>query len=169
MEQLAIPESFFVPVSQIVQEEHEYASKIGARLRHLIDWLVGTRHCSRDVVPYVERICREFDRSEACDRVKGLIPLCSNDEDWSLEDAEILGIYDHSISYRVVWDRAWAIKMLVPKQLVPQVHRCSYGGRPKFYDKDGKLLFQSVYSVNGQILTPDQRRQALEDMAGDAT
>lgn len=166
MEQLEIPNLFFVPIDQLEREEREHASQIGARMRHLIDWLIETHRCDRSVVPHVERLCREFGRCEAEDRAKSLITLCECDG-WSLDDAELLGIYDHTITdYHVIWDRAWAIRMLVPKELVPKVWKCGYGGKPKFWDRGGTLLYQSIYCVDGHVLTRDERRQALDKAGG---
>ena len=165
MEQLAIPDLFFVPIDQLEREEHEHASKIGARMRHMIDWLITTHRCDRSIVPYVERLCREFG-AEAENRVTCLIALCTVDG-WGLEDAESVGVYDHTITdYHIIWDRAWAIRMLVPKELVPKVWKCGYGGKPKFWDRGGTLLYQSIYCVDGHVLTRDERRQALDKAGG---
>lgn len=159
MEQLAIPEECYVPVSQIISYDRE----VDAAMRWLVEWLIETHHCDRAIRSHVERLYREFDRARAMDRAKGLIALCTVDG-WSLEDAEYMGVYDHSITdYHVIWDRAWAIRMLVPRELVPKVWKCGYGGRPKFWDRDGKLLFQSIYTANSHVLTTEERRQALAE------
>ncbi len=39
--------------------------------------------------------------------------------------------------------------------------KCGYGGLPKFWDKEGNLLYQSVYMHDGKILTREERRAAL--------
>lgn len=164
MEQLAITDLCFTPISQLAREEREHADMVGARLRNLADWLIGTHRCTEDVMPHVERLCREFGRAEAEDRAKCLLAVCTT-EGWRAEDAEYVGVYDHGITdYHVLWDRAWAIRMLVPRELVPKVWKCGYGGKPKFWDRDGTLLFQSVYCVDGHVLTSDERLRALTEM-----
>ena len=165
MEQLAISESCFVSLDQLALEEHEHASRTVARIKYLASWLIETHRCDQSVMPYVERLCREFGRTEAEDRAKGLIAVCTT-EGWGPEDAECIGVYDHSITdHHIIWDRAWAIRMLAPKELVPKVWKCGYGGSPKFWARDGTLLFQSVYSAGGHVLSREERRKAL-DKAG---
>jgi len=164
MQQLSIPDDIYVPLAQIEQGEAEAASTMGARLANLLDWLIDTHHCGRDVIPYAERLCREFGRVEAEDRVKGLLALCDPDGDWSLADADYMGIYDHAITdHHVIWDRAWAIRMLVPRELVPKVWKCGYGATPKFFDSEGSLLFESIYTKDGRCLSREVRRRLLEE------
>ena len=162
MEQLAFPDLHLTSIEQLAQQEHERAKDMDARMKWLIEWLIKTHRCTRDIVPYVERLYREFSMAEAPDRAKALITL-SHDEEWSLWDAKLMGIYDHSVDYHVLWNRSWAIQMLVPMELVPKVWKCSYGGQPKFCDREGNLLFQSIYSANGHVLTREERRKALEE------
>lgn len=133
-----------------------------------IEWLCDVRGCTDEVRPYVMRLFAEFPRCEAFDRAKAFTHLCGDcaEVGWTLADAKLLGVYDHYISYHTLWDRCWAIHMLVPRELVPQVWKCGYGNRPKFFDAGGGLLFESVYSRDGHVLTRDERRAAL---AGDAT
>lgn len=161
MEQLAIPEECFVPISQLVGNPDRDEEAI----RGCLDWLMSTHGCSSGVVPYVKRLFAEFGRCEAWDRSHALLYLYGmhGEGGWTLADAEFIGLYDHAITdYHVLWDRGWAVYLLVPRELVPKVWKCSYGGRPKFWDKEGSLLFQSVYSEDGHVLTREQRRQALE-------
>ena len=162
MEQLAFPDLCLAPIEQIAREEREQASQVGARVRSIFDWLVRTHRCDEGVMPYVERLCREFGRSEAVDRAKALVTLCMADG-WGPQDAELVGVFDHGIDYHVLWDRDWAIKMLVPRELVPRVWKCGYGGEPKFWDREGNLLFQSVYSADGHVLSADERMRALKE------
>lgn len=163
MEQLQIPAEFFVPVEQLAQEAAKHAVRVDSRLSHLCRWLIVTHRCDPSIKGYVERLCREFDRIDVENRVKALIALCTTDG-WGLEDAEYVGVFDHAITdYHVLWDRAWAIRMLVPRELVPKVRKCGYGGSPKFWDREGNLLFQSIYSKDGRVLTPEERRQALKE------
>ena len=163
MEQLTIPESFFAPLSELAGEgEREKAE------RECLDWLMRTHGCSPEVVPYAKRLFAEFDRAEAWNRSHPLLNLYGvhGADGWSLSDAEYIGLYDHSITdHHVLWDRGWAISMQVPRELVPKVWRCGYGGRPRFFDRDGHVLFESVYSVDGKPLTQDERRQALAERA----
>ena len=169
MKQLSIPDHYFVPLSQlrraIVNEVHGRE-----KAEHdCVAWLIGVHGCSHEVVPYVERLFREFRRGEAWDRSHALINIFGMHgiDGWSLADAEYIGLYDHTITdHHILWDRGWAISMLVPRELVPKIWKCGYGGRPKFWDRDGNLIFQSVYSVDGKPLTQDERRAAL---AGGAT
>lgn len=131
-----------------------------------IDWLCGTHGCASDVAPHVHRLFETFSRSEAFNRSSLLQVLSGRcqKEGWSLSDAEFVGLYDKGITdYHVIWDRRWAIVMLMPKELVPRVQRCSYGGNPKFYDKDGALLYEGAYLDHGIILTDEERRQAMAD------
>lgn len=161
MEQLAIPDSYFAPVSELAHQ----ASELEESERHCIDWLLNTHGCSSAVVPYVKRLFSEFSRSEAWDRAHTLLNICGvhGADGWSLADAEYIGLFDHTIpDYHILWDRGWAITMQVPRELVPKVWRCSYGGRPKFYDHDGSLLFESVYSSGRDVLTTEERRKMLE-------
>ena len=156
MQQLEIPLLSFVPRSS------------DDPARSCLDWLINTHGCTPYVEPYVARLFNEFGRSEAQDRSVVFPELCGprQVEGWCLVDAEYIGIYDHCITdYHVIWDRHWAIEMLVPKELVPRVWKCGYGGLPKFWDKEGNLLYQSVYVRDGKILTHEERRAAL---AGDA-
>lgn len=168
MEQMAFPDLHLTPVEQLEAEAKERDRAFSARLSNLTDWLINVHGCDRHIKEYAERLCREFGRVEAEDRAKGLVALCGyfdGGDGWTLEDADYIGIYDHSIhDHHIIWDRAWAIRMQVPRELVPKVYDCSYGGKPKFYDRDGNVIFTSVYVVNGQILTPEQRRAALAEM-----
>ena len=135
-------------------------------MRGCLDWLIGTHKCDPAVVPYVRRLFSEFERNEAWDRSHALLHLCGmhGEGGWTLADAEYIGLYDHTITdYHVLWDRGWAIYLLVPRELVPKVWKCGYGGEPKFWDREGNLLFQSIYSANGHVLTRDERRQALAE------
>jgi len=158
MEQLAIPDSYFAPVSELASQE----SKLEESERHCIDWLLNTHGCSSAVVPYVKRLFAEFSRIRAWDLAHVLVNLQMADG-WSIADAEYIGLFDHTIpDYHILWDRGWAIHMLVPRELVPKVWRCSYGNRPKFYDHDGSLLFESVYSSGRDVLTTEERRKMLE-------
>ena len=164
--QLQIPESFFVPVSQLTRAIAREVRANDKAVYDCIAWLVGVHGCSYEVTPHVERLFMEFNRGEAWSRSHALLNICGMDG-WSLSDAEYIGLYDHTITdYHVLWDRGWAITMLVPRELVPKVWKCSYGGKPKFWDRYGNLLFQSVYSLDGKPLTQDERRAAL---AGGAT
>ena len=169
MQQLAIPDHYFVPLSQLARAiDKELRSRDKAE-HDCIAWLIGAHGCSYEVVPYVERLFREFNRVEAWNRAHVLDKLTGAHcvDGWSIDDAEYIGLYDHTITdYHVLWDRGWAIAMLVPRELVQRVWRCDYGSKPKFWCRDGILLFQSVYSVDGKPLTQDERRAAL---AGDAT
>lgn len=161
MEQLAIPDSYFAPVSELAHQ----ASELEESERHCIDWLLNTHGCSSAVVPYVKRLFSEFSRSEAWDRAHLLLNLCGvrGENGWSLADADYVGLYDHTIpDYHILWDRGWAITMQVPRELVPKVWRCSYGGRPKFYDQDLHVIFESIFSTDGKPLTREQRRKMLE-------
>ena len=158
MEQLTIPDLFFVPPST----PDEPCQKCLA-------WLTGTHGCIQDAVPYVTRLYDEFNRMQAFDRAKVFPTLCGRHrvDGWGLEDAEHIGVFDHGITdYHVLWDRDWAIKMLVPKELVPKVWKCGYGGRPRFWDRDGNLLFESVYSVDGHALSREERMQSLTKAGG---
>ena len=133
-------------------------------LNETLDWLINTRGCTPYVEPYVVRLFSEFGKVDAIDRCVVFPTLCGQRtvEGWCLEDAEYIGIYDHSITdHSVIWDRHWAIQMLVPRELVPKVWKCGYGGLPKFWDKEGNLLYQSVYMHDGKILTREERRAAL--------
>ena len=162
MEQLKIPEICFEPFGEVAAAIAKEAHERLKTEHDCICWLMGEHGCGIGVIPYVERLFREFGRVEAWDRANALSHL-EHSDGWSLEDAEYIGIYDHTISdYHVLWDRSWAISMLVPKELVPKVWKCGYGGKPKFWDREGNLLFQSVYSVDGHVLTRDERREALE-------
>lgn len=168
MEQLAFPNLFPAPIGELARAVSREVQALEKAEHDCISWLVGTHGCVFEVAPYVHRLHREFGRSEAFDRAKVLVNICGmhHMDGWGLEDAEYIGLYDHAITdYHVLWDRGWAISMLVPRELVPKVWKCGYGGRPKFWDRDGNLLFQSVYSVNGKPLTWDERRAVL---AGDA-
>lgn len=158
MEQLAIPDSFFAPVSEIASQE----SELEESERHCIDWLLNTHGCSSAVVPQVKRLFAEFSRIRAWDLAHVLVNLQMADG-WSIADAEYIGLFDHTIpDYHILWDRGWAIHMLVPRELVPKVWRCSYGGRPKFYDRDLHVIFESIFSIDGKLLTRGQRRKMLE-------
>lgn len=165
MEQLQIPSSFFVPVSELAKQAAQSADASEGAERDCIAWLTHTHSCSAAVVPYVKRLFAEFDRSEAYSRAHALLYLhgACGEDGFNLSDAEYIGLYDHDIDdYHVLWDRGWAMYMLVPRALVPKVWRCGYGGSPKFYDRDGNVIFQSVYSVDGRPLTRDERRRKLE-------
>lgn len=134
-----------------------------------IAWLLNHRGCTESAIPYVKRLFELFPHG-AWDRAKVLPTLCgkSREEGWSLDDAEYIGLFSTSIDdYHVLWDRDWAIKMQVPRALVPKVWRCEYGGSPEFYDRDGNLLFTSIYSISGKVLTDDERRTALADRNGE--
>ena len=158
MEQLAIPDSYFAPVSEIASQE----SELEKAERDCLDWLLNTHGCSSDVVPQVKRMFAEFSRIRAWDLAHVLVNLQMADG-WSIADAEYIGLFDHTIpDYHILWDRGWAIHMLVPRELVPKVWRCSYGNRPKFYDRDLHVIFESICSVDGKPLTREQRRKMLE-------
>ena len=165
---MSFPDLYLTPVEQLEAEALERASVYSERLAKLTDWLIDVHGCDAAIKDYAERLCREFGRCEAEDRAKGLVTLCGafeSENGWSLADAEYIGIFDHSISdHHVIWDRSWAIHMQVPKSLVPKVYGCSYGGRPKFYDREGNVLFTSIYTQDGLILTQEQRRAALAEM-----
>lgn len=168
MEQLAFPNLFPAPIGELARAVSREVQALEKAEHDCISWLVGTHGCGFEVVPYVHRLFREFGRGEAFDRAKVLVNICGmhHMDGWGLEDAEYIGLYDHTITdYHVLWDRGWAISMLVPRELVPKVWKCGYGGKPKFWGRDGNLLFQSIYSVDGKPLTWDERRVAL---AGDA-
>ena len=158
MEQLAIPDSFFAPVSELASRE----SELEESERHCIDWLLNTHGCSSAVVPYVKRLFAEFSNIRAWDLAHVLVNLQMADG-WGIADVEYIGLFDHTIpDYHILWDRGWAIHMLVPRELVPKVWRCSYGNRHKFYDHEGNLLFESVYSSGRDGLTTEERRKMLE-------
>lgn len=170
MEQLAIPDTCYVPLSQLRRTIDKELRRRSKAEHECIAWLIGAHGCSYEVLPYVERLFREFNRVEAWNRAHVLDKLTGAHcvDGWSIDDAEYIGLYDHTITdYHVLWDRGWAIAMLVPRELVPKVCGCDYGSRPKFWDRNGNLLFQSVYCVDGHILTKEERRQALAE-AGDA-
>lgn len=161
-EQLEIPQLFMPKVT------FEKGSCDGSAA-DCLHWLMNTMRCSPDVEPYVTRLFDEFGRVEAYDRAHILPSLCGLEQhgDWSLADAEYVGLYDHEISdHHVIWDRHWAINMHVPRELVPKVWKCGYGGLPKFFSKGGELLFQSVYIVDGKIVAHDERTRYLAEMAG---
>ena len=155
MEQLTIPDLFGAPTQSGKTPEE-----------CCIDWLLNTRHCKRSVVPIVHRLFESFGNIRGWERSKVLTSLSgpSRLEGWSLDDAEYIGLFDTSITdYHVLWDRNWAMLMQVPRELVPLVFRCKYGGRPKFYDRDGNLLFTSIFTDNGHMLTHEERKKALAD------
>lgn len=168
MEQLSFPDLFPVPLDHLART---MANEVRMRSRSehdCISWLVGTHGCGFEVVQYVERLYREFWRGEAFDRAKVLTSICGahGEDGWTLADAEYIGLYDHTIDYHVLWDRGWAIHMLAPRELVPRIWKCGYGGSPKFWDRDGTLLFQSVYSVDGHVISGEERREALRRAGG---
>ena len=154
MQQLEIPLLFVTPKS----EDDPVDS--------CLDWF-KTHGCAHCVEPYIARLFNEFGRSEAWSRSAIFSELCGprQVDGWCLDDAELLGVYDHSVDYHVIWDRHWALQMLVPREFVPKVWKCGYGGLPKFWDKEGNLLYQSVYMHDGKILTREERKAAL---AGDS-
>lgn len=158
MEQLEIP----FPLFSLARQVKEAVNAMEEAEHDCICWLMGVHGLDSGVTPYVRRLFREFGRAEAWDRARVLRHLAGT-EGWCLEDAEYIGIFDHSINdYHVLWDRGWAIRMLCPRELVPKVWRCSYGGSPMFYDRDGAMVFQSVYSANGHPLSMEERRMELE-------
>ena len=131
-----------------------------------LEWLMGTLGCTDEVIPYVERLFSEFDAADAFSRSAILPSLCGTHrvDGWGLEDAEQIGVFDHDLpSYHVIWDRHWAISMLVPKGLVPKVFYCDYG-KCRFYGADHALLFTSRYAKDGRILTDEERRQAIAEL-----
>lgn len=158
MEQLAIPKTFFEPPSESDDP-----------CRMCLDWLTDKMGCSPFIEPYVTRLFEEFGRMEAYDRAKVLKALDGRlrVDGWGLDDAEYIGVFDHGIDdYHVLWDRSWAIRMCVSRELVPKVWKCGYGDAPLFWDRDGCLLFQSVYSVEGHVLSTEERRQELAKAGG---
>ena len=159
IEQLSIP-GLFGPAERKPAQSPEESC---------IDWLMRVHDCSESVIPYVKRLFENFPRAQAWDRAKVLTSLCGKHkrQGWSLADAEYIDLFSTSIvDYHVLWDRSWAIQMLVPRELVPKVWNCSFGGEPEFYDSEGNLLFKSIYSVNGKVLTDDERSTALADRDG---
>ena len=130
-------------------------------------WMVRHFECTEASRSYVERLFKEFGRVEGYDRSKVIQKLDGKHrvDGWSLDDAEYIGLFDHATDYHALWDRAWAIVMCAPRELVPKIQTCSYGGEPEFYDADGNLIFKSIYSRGGRILTTDERRALL---AGDS-
>ena len=131
------------------------------------EWLQDHFGVGREAYPHIQRLFDEFGCVEGFDRAKAITRLDGTHQcdGWSLADVDYIGTFDHSINYHTLLDRAWAIAMQVPREMVPQVWRCEYGGEPRFYDKDGNLLFTSVYLRGGHIVTHEERRAIL---AGDS-
>ena len=162
MEQLSFPDLYFTPLEEIALTVHDEVRGSGENA--CIAWLVKTNGCPDAVAPLARRLFAEFERVEAWNRAHALVNLshAPAEDGWSLRDAERIGLFDHSIAdYHVIWDRGWAINMLVPRELVPKVFRCDYGARPRFFDHEGNVLFRSIYTVDGHPLSREERRQAL--------
>ena len=162
--QLEIPGLFAPP-----QDVSSKASDREKLERHCIDWLISVHKCGQDVVRYVNRLFNEFDRLEAFERAKVLVNINgSRCDGWNMGDAEYIGAFDHDIDdYHVIWDRGWAISNGAPREIVPKVWSCTYGGTPKFFDRDGNLLFESVYLRDGKLTEEyeDAHRRALAGCA----
>ena len=108
-----------------------------------MDWATKRHGCDDTLLPYVERLYDEFGRFGVWDRGKGLLKLAGTHkaDGFSLDDIDVLGIYDASLDYHVVWDRGWAAYAGVDKQLIPKIACCDYNLKsPRFFDEDGVLV-----------------------------
>lgn len=92
----------------------------------------------------IEAANKVFD---ACEAARGRKAYDAYDrcrillKDISVSDAVAYGLYDLSLDYHTIWDRAWAHVNGVDRELIPLVFGCNYhNSRPTFYDKDGKPL-----------------------------
>ncbi len=73
------------------------------------------------------------DRGDAFDRCKCLL------DGITPEQAEVMGIYDYSLPWRVLTFRSWAIRVGMPMDTVTRVWDCDYLRR-QFKDEDGNVI-----------------------------
>ena len=106
-------------------------------------WAKKRHGCDDTLLPYVERLYDEFGRFGVWDRGKGLLRLAGAHKvkGYSLDDVDLLGMFDASLNYHTVWDRGWGIHAGVDKSLVPLIEYCEYNNKsPKFFDRFGKVI-----------------------------
>lgn len=93
-----------------------------------VDWLVETHGCPRDVVhERVYRLYDEFGRA-GFERCKVYTDLCGKFPagDLTIEDEGLLGVFDRSVNYHLLWDRAWAARKGIPKEKLGNMFRWDY-------------------------------------------
>ena len=112
-------------------------------IESFLRWAHGTHECGAEIDAIAERLFAEMPWP--FDRGKALVMACGHGRfDQQIIDA--LGLFDETLDYHVCWDRAWAATHGIPKSLISRVHRCDYRcgrGRHKFYDADGRLIYES--------------------------
>ena len=112
-------------------------------LESFLKWAHDTHKCGHEIDEIAERLFAEM--SEPFDRGKALVTVCRHGKfDQGAVDA--LGLFDAMLEYHVCWNRAWAAVHGIPHELIQSVHRCDYrcgSGRHKFYDVDGKLIYEA--------------------------
>lgn len=113
-----------------------------------VAWL-ASRGCDEGrVAPMVGEIFGSFGRSEGFDRAKCLEYFYGNRPIPSLRACppSLIGVFDRSVDYHVVWDRCWAARW-VPLREVYEVaewkynYRSPYTGEPVwvwYIDVDGR-------------------------------
>jgi hypothetical protein len=108
-----------------------------------MNWAKKCHGCDDTILPYVERLYDEFGKFGVFDRGKGLLNLAGTHkvDGYSLDDVDVLGVYDASLDYHTVWDRGWAAYAGVDKAMLPQIAYCKYNTKsPMFFDADGELV-----------------------------
>jgi hypothetical protein len=100
--------------------------------------------------PVFERLLEEFGQNEAFERSKCLDVLdgvCRCDG-WSLGDADVLGLFDHTLHYHVCWDRAFAVRHGAPHEVVSRIHKCvDFNLRNHRYaDESGVVIWEEAFA-----------------------
>lgn len=112
-------------------------------LESFLRWAHDVHKCGHEIDEIAERLFVEM--SEPFDRGKALVMVCGHGR-FDRDVIDALGLFDAALEYHVCWDRAWAAVHGIPHELIRSVHRCDYrcgSGRHKFYDVDGKLIYES--------------------------
>lgn len=96
------------------------------------NWLVNTRKVdANECYDVFNELVEKFGRIEAFDRSKALDTLSSERriDGWSIADLEIIGLFDESLDYHTVWDRAWAARNGMPKEDVARLKWWDYSSK----------------------------------------
>lgn len=101
------------------------------------DWLRETHGVGDAGIDMARRLFAEFGQ-EAFERCKAIPALDGKRraDGFTLADADLLGVFDASMDYHAVWDRAWAARQGLPKRDIVRLVRWDYGAEHPTFEEE---------------------------------
>lgn len=112
----------------------------GFKARHRAKWrawLEDTWHVGADGMALYDRMVSRFGQDEADRRSKAISAICGyrKADGWGIGDAAILGFEDENVPCEVLWDRAFAARLGMPREMVAKLRKYAHS-----YRRDGKPI-----------------------------